>query len=258
MSFTLSNLEMLLFIAARITGFIFTAPLFSVKNVPQRAKVLFSVALSIIVYITLKGNYIEYNGIIEYTVILIKEVLCGMTLGLFCHIAYYIITMAGQMIDTEIGFSSAQEFDPSTNIQTTISSTFFGYAVMLMLIVTNMHLYIIKAVIDSFKIVPVGGVSISGNIFNVMLGFIRDYMIIAFRIILPIFAAMLVVNTILAILAKAAPQMNMFVIGFQLKIFIGLMVLMIMMMFLPAISDLIFNKMIEYMKEALYYMGGGT
>jgi len=79
-------------------------------------------------------------------------------------------------------------------------------------------------------------------------------MVLAFRIILPVFAALLVVNAILAVLAKAAPQMNMFVIGFQLKIFVGLAVLTVMMIFLPSISELVFEQMMALMKTAAAYM----
>ena len=86
------------------------------------------------------------------------------------------------------------------------------------------------------------------------LGYLFDFMVLAFRIILPVFAALLVVNAILAVLAKAAPQMNMFVIGFQLKIFVGLAVLTIMMLFLPSISNMIFEQMMELLKTAAVYM----
>lgn len=256
-SFSLDNLDVFLVVFARITGFVYTAPFFSLRNVPQRGKILLSVAFSVIVYATIGTGSLEYSGVIEYAGLVAKDAICGMILGLFATLASYILSMAGQMMDMEIGFSNIQEFDPTSNLSITISSTFFSYAVTLMLIVTDMHLFILKAVIDSFEVVPVGGVHITGSIFESFVHFMTDYMIIAFRIILPVFAALLIVNTLLAILAKVAPQMNMFVIGFQLKIFVGLTILIIMLMFLPSISDLIFNKMIFYMRDAIPYMMGG-
>ena len=141
-------------------------------------------------------------------------------------------------------------------VSVTISSTFLNYGAMLTLISTNMHLFILKAVIDSFSIVPVNGLKVDSDIFYLYLKYMADYMIIAFRIVLPEFAAMLIVNTLLAILVKVAPQLSMFVIGFQLKIFVGITVLVLMMLMLPGISDMIFNNMIENMKNAIEYMGG--
>lgn len=254
--FTLENLEYMLVILARTSAFIFVAPIFSLRNVPQRAKVFLSVGITIILYFSVPFKELQYSGVIEYGIIVIKEAICGLILGLFAALALYILTMAGQMVDIEIGLSNIQEYDPSSNITSTISSSFLNYGVCLILIATNMHLFILKAAIDSYDVIPVGGVQIDKNIFSVMLGVIGDYMIIAFRIVLPIFAAILLVNTLLAILAKVAPQMNMFVIGFQIKIFVGLTVMSVMMLFLRSISDLIFNKMMEYMRESIPYMHG--
>ncbi len=73
--------------------------------------------------------------------------------------------------------------------------------------------------------------------------YIADYFIIGFRIILPIFSCILVINIVLGILAKVAPQMNMFVIGMQLKVFVGLFLLFVVMGFLPSVSDFLFEEM---------------
>jgi flagellar biosynthetic protein FliR len=256
-TFTLDNLEVFFAILVRVTGFVYTAPFLSLRNIPQRGKILLSTAFAVIIFSVSDVTSIEYTGVIGYAGIIAKETICGMILGLFSNMAMSILALAGQMIDMNVGFSNIQELDPTSNVSVTISSTFLTYAVTLMLIVTDMHLFIIKAMVDSFTVVPLGAVHINGNIFTSFLHFIVDYMVIAFRIILPIFASILIVNTILAILAKVAPQMNMFVIGFQLKIFVGLTVLIIIMMFLPSISDMIFNKMIYYMRDAIPYLTGG-
>ena len=125
---------------------------------------------------------------------------------------------------------------------------------MLTMVATNLHLYVLRAIIDSFVLIPVGQVKFSPLFYEGYLGYMFDYMVLAFRIILPVFAALLVVNAILAVLAKAAPQMNMFVIGFQLKIFVGLAVLTIMMLFLPSISEMVFDQMMNLLKTAAAYM----
>ena len=125
---------------------------------------------------------------------------------------------------------------------------------MLTMVATNLLLYILRAVFDSFILIPVGKVSLSPLLYEGYLGFLLDYMVLAFRIVLPIFAALLVVNAVLAILAKASPQLNMFVVGFQLKIFVGLAVLTLMMLILPGISDIIFEKMMEMLRMAAAYL----
>lgn len=87
-----------------------------------------------------------------------------------------------------------------------------------------------------------------------MLQFVTDFCVIGFRIALPVFAALMIVNAVLAILAKVAPQMNMFVIGIQLKVLIGLVVLVVITAQLDSIADFIFDQMLDMLKKALTYL----
>lgn len=255
MTFTVENLEFFLAIAMRIAGFVFIAPFFSNSAVPQRAKLLLSFSVALITFFILPMDEpLEYSGVVGYAGIIIKEAIAGMILGLFTNLAMFILSFAGQIADMEIGLSMVTQFDSNNRIQVTITSNILTYAVMLMMIVTNLHLYVLRAIIDSFIIIPVGKVNISPLFYEGYMGFLLDFMVLAFRIILPVFAALLVVNSILAVLAKAAPQMNMFVIGFQLKIFVGLSVLTIMMLFLPSISNLVFEQMMKLLKTAAAYL----
>ena len=254
MTFTVANLEVYLAVAMRIAGFVMTAPFFSTRSVPQRVKILLTMAVSIIVYCVIPYEPLEYSGVIGYAGVIISEAIAGMILGLFANLAMYILSFAGQLADMEIGFSMVTQFDMSNRMQVTITGNVLMYAVTLMMIVTNLHLYVLRAVVDSFLLVPVGGVRLSPLLYEGYLGFLVDYMILAFRIILPVFAALLIVNAVLAVLAKAAPQLNMFVVGFQLKIFVGLAVLTVMMMFLPSISNLIFDKIMEMLRIAVAYL----
>jgi flagellar biosynthetic protein FliR len=251
MTFTIENFEAFLLIFVRITGFIYTAPFFSLRNVPNRVKVGLAIFMAAILFYTVSYTSPEYNTVIDFAVLIVGEALAGAIMGFFANIAYQIITFSGQIIDMEIGFSMVNEIDPATSIETTITANFYGYAILLMMMITNMHHYFIRAIIDSFQVIPLGKVSINPGAYQKMITFITDYFIIGFRIVLPVFAAILVVNTILAILAKIAPQMNMFVIGMQIKIFVGLFVLILMTEMIPSISDFIFNEMVTMLKTAV-------
>jgi flagellar biosynthetic protein FliR len=255
MTFTVENLEYFLAIAMRIAGFVFIAPFFSNSSMPQRAKLLLSFSVALVAFFVVpQEEPLEYSGVIGYAGIIISEAIAGMILGLFANLAMYILSFAGQIADMEIGLSMVTQFDPTNNMQVTITSNILMYAVMLTMVATNLHLYVLRAIIDSFVLIPVGQVKFSPQFYEGYLGYMFDYMVLAFRIILPVFAALLVVNAILAVLAKAAPQMNMFVIGFQLKIFVGLAVLTIMMLFLPSISEIVFDQMMNLLKTAAAYM----
>ena len=238
----------------RITGFIYLAPFFSLKNMPQRVKVGLSISLALVLFQVLPVTALEYETVIDFISLIVKETLCGIIMGLFCNIAFYILGFSGQMIDMNIGFSMMTEFDPVSNAQVTVTANFYSYAVMLMLLVTNMHHHILMALVDSYQLIPVGQVFIRPAIYQGMAVFLVDYLVIAFRIVLPIFASILIVNVVLAILAKVAPQMNMFVIGIQLKVFVGFIVLIFMVGMIPAVSDFIFTEMMTMLKNAIAYM----
>lgn len=188
--------------------------------------------------------------------IVVSEMLAGIIMGFMANVSYYILAFAGQVIDQEIGFSMVNQYDPITSAQVTITGNLYTYAVMLMLFATNLHHYLVRAITDSFTVLPVGAVSLDTGIFELMKRFMTDYFVIGFRIVLPVFASLLVVNTVLAVLARVAPQMNMFVIGMQLKVFVGLVVLILMVMMITGVTDLIFREMIAMLRESLFYLGG--
>ena len=135
-----------------------------------------------------------------------------------------------------------------------LTSNIYNYAVLLIMFVSRLHYYIIEAIVDSFELIPVGGVVLNTEIYKLMLQFVTDFCVIGFRIALPVFAALMIVNAVLAILAKVAPQMNMFVIGIQLKVLIGLVVLVVITAQLDSIADFIFDQMLDMLKKASTYL----
>jgi len=254
--FTLQQLEVFLVLLIRITGFIYTAPFFSLKNSPFSVKAGFSGILTLILFTSIPYEPLSYGGVVEFALIVAENLLAGLILGFLANVCYQIISLAGHLIDMEIGFSMVNEFDPVTSSQVTVSGTFYEYSVMLILMVTYLHHYLLDALVDSLKLVPVGGITFNPLIYNVGIKYIVDFFVIAFRIVLPVFGALLIVNTILAIMAKVAPQMNMFVIGMQIKILVGLVVMLIVIELLPGVSEMIFDEMFELMRMAVSYFEG--
>ena len=107
-----------------------------------------------------------------------------------------------------------------------------------------MYQYLLQALIDTFTLIPVSGAVFHADaLFSSMLRFMSDYIIIGFRICLPIFCVILLLNCVLGILAKVSPQMNMFAVGLQLKVLVGLSVMFITMRMLPGAADFIFTEM---------------
>lgn len=255
-TFSLANFEILILILVRISCFVYIAPFFGTKNVPAQAKIGFSFFVALLVYGFVDKTAIEYTGLIGYAIIVLKEGITGLLIGLAANICNSIILFAGNIIDMDIGLSMAQEFDPMTNSQVTITGNLYQYLLLLMMVVTNMHHYVLRALIDSYQVIPVNGQVFQwDSLAESMTTYMADSFVIAFRIVLPVFACMMILNCILGIMAKVAPQMNMFAVGMQMKVLLGLTVLFLTVMLLPGISDFVFKemkRMIVSMIEGMY------
>lgn len=245
MNFTVENLEFYLLVLVRMSSFVMTAPFLSYASLPVKVKLAISFVLTLVVIQVIPIIQLDYVGVIGYSTLIVKEACVGAAIGFMANVCLYIVNFAGQLMDMEIGLSMVNLFDPQTHIQGTVSGAFYTYMVMLIMIVSNMHYYLIRAIVDSFRYFNVGEAVFSRSITDVMTDFMPNYMIIGFRIILPVFGCMLLINVVLGVLAKAAPQMNMFVIGLQLKVLIGILILAIMVEMIPTISDFIFGQMKE-------------
>lgn len=244
-SFSIYDLEYFLLIFTRVSCFVFIAPFFSMKNTPAAVRIGISFFTAMLLYQTLTpSDAVVYSTVMEYAVIVMKEAIVGLLIGFAANICTTIVNFAGSIADMETGLSMVTLMDPTTRESSSISGVFYQYVLMLMLIATGMYRYLFGALADTFALIPVNGAVFRGEpLLNAMLGFLSDYIIIGFRIVLPVFCTMLLLNAILGVLAKVSPQMNMFAVGIQLKILVGLSVLFFTAGMLPGIADFIFREM---------------
>lgn len=246
-SFSIYDLEYFLLILTRVSCFVFVAPFFSMQNTPRNVRIVLSVFTSVLLYQALTpAPIVEYNTVLEYAIIILKEAVSGLLLGLGAMVCTTIVNFAGSVADMEIGLSMVTLFDPASRQNSSITGVMYQYALMLMLVATGMYRYLFGALADSFTLIPVNGaVFHSDALVNSLVRFLSEYVIIGFRMVLPIFCVMLLLNAVLGILAKTAPQMNMFSVGIQLKVLVGLSVIFFTASLLPVAADMIFTEMRE-------------
>ena len=241
-NFSIYHLEFYLLIFARVAGVVSTAPIYGTRGVPRRVRVGFGLCIAILVASVTEYTPLKYTSLIGFTMLLLKELALGLSVGLAANLCMTIINLSGMFIDREIGLTMVTAFDPTTNASTTISADFYNYMVLVIMLCSNMHYFVISAICDSFQVIPVGEGLFRGEAaYEVVMMFIQQYFVIAFRIALPIFISIMLCNVILGILAKIAPQMNMFSIGIELKLLLGLTVMVSMVMFLPNITESIYT-----------------
>ena len=246
LAFTYADLEYFLLIVVRVTCFIFIAPFFSMSNTPNRVKIGLGVLISVLIYGSTTRPEIVYTTLTEYAIIVMKEALTGFLVGYGAMLCTTIATFTGHMIDTEIGFGMVNVFDVTTKQNMSITGQFYQYIFTLMLIASGMYRYLLQALVDTFTLIPINQAVIrTDRLLETFISFMADYLIIGFRICLPVFCTILLLNCVLGILAKVAPQMNMFAVGIQLKLLTGLAILFLTAFLLPGAADFIFNEIKE-------------
>lgn len=235
------ELEYFLLVWMRIASFVFTAPFFGTRGVPNNVKIALSVFIAYVMYnFGPEHVYPKYSTFIAYCVVVLKEVVVGLLIGLSAQLCTSIVLFAGRIIDMEAGLSMANVFDPLTNEQSTITGAVLQYGSMLILYTTGLHRYLLKALMETFTLIPINAINIdTDRLLENLIGFLGSYIIIGFRICLPVFASMTIMNIVLGLLAKLAPQMNMFTVGIQLKLLLGLSVLVITVGLMPDICTFI-------------------
>ncbi len=243
-SFTYGDLEIFLLILVRITMFVYIAPFFSMSNTPHMVRIAFSFLVSVLVYGLAPVQTLEYETVLGYTIIVLKEFFTGLLIGFAAQICTLISNLAGQIADMQVGLSMVQVMSPGSREQVAVSAALYQYAFMGMMLVSGLYRYLLSAIIDSFTLIPVNGAVFNADkLLDSMLRFFGAYMVIGFRICLPVFIITFLLNVILGILARVAPQMNMFAVGMQLKIIVGLSTMYLTSALLYNASDFIFVNM---------------
>ena len=251
-----SDLEYFLLVLTRISMFISVAPLYGQRGIPNRVKIGFSFFVAVLIYGTIPDKTpLDYNTVWGYAAIVLREGMTGLLIGFAANMATTIVAFAGRIIDMETGMSMANLVDPTTHQQESISGVLYQYVITLILIITGLHRYLITALAQTFILIPINkAVFDSTKLLDSIVTFLNDYIMLGFRICLPVFAVMLLLNAILGIMTKLAPQMNMFSVGMQLKVLVGLSTLFITVGMLPIVGDMIsgeIRKMIVVFVNAM-------
>lgn len=254
-SFPMEELEYFLLIMTRITCFVMVAPFFSIGNVPARVKIGLGFFISLLIYYaTMPHVYPEYATVIEMVMLILREAMTGLLIGFAAEMCARIVMFSGHVIDMEMGLAMSNQFDPLTKENTTVTGILYNNMLMLLMVISGMYRYFVNALAETFQLIPVGGAVFNmDKLLESFVQFLGDFMLIGMRIALPVFCTIMLLNAVLGILAKVAPQMNMFAVGIQLKVFTGLSVLFVTIGLLPNASDLIFVQM---KKMIVAFVGG--
>ncbi len=234
-------------ILMRMTGFVELSPIFGRTNVPITVRAGFSLLLTVFVFSSIPAVVPpQPQSIIEFTVIMLIELCIGFTIGLVMRLFVAVIQLGGHMIDTQMGFTMAQVYDPSTQSQMSVTATMLNVLFIMIFFAQNGHYTLIRIMVTSSDILPYGTATFAPAISEYIVQIFLSYVVLSVKLALPIMAAELMGVIGMGILMKAIPQINAFVINIDLKVLLGLSLLFVFM--LP-ISEFILSIEVQMMKD---------
>ncbi|MDJ0840416.1 MAG: flagellar biosynthetic protein FliR [Acidobacteriota bacterium] len=210
-------------IFARIGGIVAFAPLFSARNIPARAKALLAFTMSIVFTGFLSPlQYTAETNSIGLIMQLAGEVSIGAAMGFAASLFFEIIIFAGYIIDYMIGFGFITIVDPQSGASVSIFSLFYSLLAIIVFMLVDGHHIIIEVMVRSYELIPVFGAALSEISMEHVLKMASAIFYVGFQIAAPIYIIMFCIDFTLALISKAVPQIQIIVVGFPLKIGVGL------------------------------------
>lgn len=224
-----TSLYLFLLVTGRMTGMIVFNPILGRRGIPNMVKAGFILLLSLCVYaMTPLGGLVIPNTLLGLAVPFLMELFLGYVLGLVVNIFFYIPVMAGATMDMQMGLSMASTYDPASGIQVTATTNILNALMSLLFFAANGHHTLIRIMANSGRIVPFGQVALGDDLYTALIQIFLDCTILGVKLAMPILAAELLGQVGMGILMKVIPQINIFVINIDLKVIIGMLLLLIL------------------------------
>lgn len=245
-------LDAFLLVFVRVLGLLLIIPFFGNRSIPYMTKVALTLFISVIVISTLPVQAsVSSTDPVNFALAVGKEFFVGFVLGFGAYMVFSVLSLTGQFIDAQIGFSMVNVFDPLSQIQLTITGNLYYYILILIVIVTNAHHLFIRALMDSFRIIPLGHFIMTPYLKDTIFDYFTTYFALALRFAAPVFFIMLITNVVLGVLARAVPNLNMFVIGFPIKIIFGLLTIYVTLTVFGSISEVMVDEASMLMRKIM-------
>lgn len=211
---------------ARVTALLLTAPLFRGKNVPSMVKAGLALLLALLLRPALQLPAAMPATAWTLTMLLIREAFIGVSMGFMVQLFFFAVAVAGQLIDTEMGFHMASVLDPLSESQLPLIGNLFSMICILLYLSLHGHLLLLRALAESYQLLPPGTLSLPANA-TLIINACARLLTLAVQIALPVIGASLFTSLMFGIMAKSVPQMNVFIVGMPLKVVLLSIVLVV-------------------------------
>lgn len=223
------ELTLFLFVTARVSGFILFNPILGRTNIPASFRSGMVLVLSVFVTSVSEQQPPEPSGVMEFAVLMMLEMAIGFLLGMAVNFFFYIPQLAGSMIDTQMGMTMNQMYDPGASANLSVTGQLLNTLMLLLFFAGGGHLTLLRIFLTSEEIVPFGQVSIGLPAYDLLLQLFVECTLLAVKMCMPVLAAELIAQVGMGVLMKVIPQINVFSINIELKVIVGLTLLLVLM-----------------------------
>lgn len=207
----------------RVTAVLMSMPVFGTTLVPTRVRLYFALAITVVIAPGLPPmppvNALDLSGLM----LIAEQILIGALMGFSLQLFFQAFVVAGQIISIQMGMAFASMIDPTNGVNTAVIGQFLTMLVTLLFLAMNGHLVVFEVLTESFTTMPVGSALLVNHFWEIAgkLGWVLGA---AMVLVLPAITALLIVNIAFGVMTRAAPQLNIFSIGFPLTLVLGMVI----------------------------------
>jgi flagellar biosynthetic protein FliR len=222
---TLARFETIVLVLARVSAMLAMMPIFSQQQLPRQLRFAIGLLFTFVMVATVPTIAAMQLG--PLTVAVLAQAFVGLVFGFVAYLLFTGIQFAGQVVDLQIGFAIANIINPQTSQNVTIIGELELTLATLLYLALDGHHLLIAGIARSFTLVPLPYVAAPDLIAGDVMRFFSQALLIVIQIAAPVVVTLFLVNVMLGLMARVAPQMNVFVVGFPLQIGIGLTMLIV-------------------------------
>ena len=205
----------------RISSMMMAAPVFGARMMPVRIRIILAMSVSALTVPLLPPVPAVDPISFDAAGILFQQILIGVATGLIIQMVFQSLVIAGEAIANGMGLGFARMVDPANGVQVPVISQFFVVLATLLFVILNGHLLLIQLMVRSFEILPISDSGLSLPALMAVVNWASQMFIGGLMVALPAVTALLVVNIAMGVITRAAPQLNIFAVGFPLMILLG-------------------------------------
>ncbi|MDL2250236.1 flagellar biosynthetic protein FliR [Lachnospiraceae bacterium PF1-22] len=235
----------------RVFGFVFLNPVLGRKDIPAPFKAAFAFMLGYCLYPSAVSSQLEVNGALVYGILLLKEFAVGFALGFVMQVFEMVLTYSGAVIDFQMGLSMATVYDAQNGTQVALTGNILQIYYYLLFFAIDGHLILIRIIGESSRIVPYGGITIGKETAEAIVMIFVQCVVLAVKLALPVIVFEFLAEVAVGMLMRIVPQVNVFVISIQLRVIIGVVILITMVSPIGNYLNGVIDELLLALKEVL-------